>query len=78
MTFIGEKFMRVAKGQLLVAVSIIISLSLNCAFACTGISAQYKNQYFVRKNHDWISKYAAIVINPRGMLNHDSLYGRQF
>lgn len=41
---------------------------------CTGIGLNCKNKYFVGKNHDWISKYAYIVINPRKMLNHASSY----
>jgi penicillin V acylase-like amidase (Ntn superfamily) len=44
---------------------------------CTGLGLCYKKQYFIGKNHDWISKYASIVINPRGMVNHDTQFIRK-
>lgn len=55
---------------------IALALTIESAFACTGISIHYKNNYFLGKNHDWINKETAIVINPRGMTNHDPLYKR--
>jgi len=44
-----------------------------CVFACSGIGWQYDHQWFVGKNHDWINKHAALVVNPRGMVNHPRL-----
>lgn len=69
--------MHTLKSKIIVAILATICLSLNCAFACTGVSVHYKNQYFVGKNHDWVNKEAAIVINPRGMANHAPRFMRK-
>lgn len=69
--------MKFFKNKLAVLATVIISLNIGCALACTGIGLHYKNQYFVGKNHDWINKEAAIVVRPRGTENQDPTYMRE-
>lgn len=45
-------------------------LNFSSVFACSELQISYDNQYFVGRNFDWLSKYAAIVVNSRGTLNN--------
>lgn len=51
----------------------ICALFLSCfgsSWACTEFQIGQKNQVFVGRNFDFQTKYAAVVINPRGTLNN--------
>jgi len=53
-----------------VFICVLLLLCFGSSWACTEFQIGQKNQVFVGRNFDFQTKYATVVINPRGTLNN--------